>query len=318
MGLQTGNCKKSLILHATVNVMKHLLLSTACCIFFVLNTFSQQRVNDTTILTSDSVQLYLKVSGKGTPCIFVHGGPGAWSRSFEAMGGNRLEEKLTMYYFDQRGSGRSKAATNEDYSLDRLVKDIENIRSLTGSEQVYLVAHSFGGIPAFKYAEKYPQHVKGLILLNATLYIYNSLISQVNFINNLYGSHISVANKDSLMQSFFAAKKIMREHKEDYKMLSDNKATVEKLDSIDNAPRDWTFAQRAFGIPDYLKDYTGETAKVKVPVLVITGTNDHNIGPDHYKLFHFPHQQVKVIKGGHVLYYEKNDDFANAVFGFIK
>jgi len=297
--------------------MKHPLLSIACVICTVLNTFSQQKVNDTTILTSDSVQLYLKVSGKGAPCIFVHGGPGAWSRSFEAMGGNRLEEKLTMYYFDQRGSGRSKAAANNNYSLDRLVEDIENIRSLTGSEQVYLVAHSFGGIPAFRYAEKYPQHVKGLILLNATLYIYNSLISQVNFINSLYGSQVSVANKDSLMQSFFAAKKIMREHKEDYKMLSDNKATVEKLDSIDNAPRDWTFAQRAFGIPDYLMDFTTATAKVKVPVLVITGTADHNIGPDHYKLFRFPDQQVKIITGGHVLYYEKNDEFAKTVFSFI-
>jgi proline iminopeptidase len=234
------------------------------------------------------------------------------------MRGKRLEEKLTMYYFDQRGSGRSKAAANNDYSLDRLVEDIENIRMLTGSGQVYLVAHSFGGIPAFKYAEKYPQHVKGLILLNATLYINNSLISQIQFINRLYGSHISVADNDSLMQSFFAAKKIMHERKEDYKMLSDNKATVEMLDSIDAAPREYAFAQRAFGIPDYLRDFTKATANVNVPVLVITGTADHNIGPDHYKLFRFPNQQVKIIKGGHVLYYENNDAFANAVFGFIK
>lgn len=316
--MHSRNCKKSLILRHTNYSMKQLLLLTACIFCTVVNTFGRQRMNDTTVLTSDSVQLYLKVSGKGAPCIFVHGGPGAWSRSFEAMGGNRLEEKLTMYYFDQRGSGRSKAAANNDYSLDRLVEDIENIRSLTGSDQVYLVAHSFGGIPALRYAEKYPGHVKGLILLNATLYIYNSLISQVNFINELYGSHIPVENQDSLMQSFFAARKIMREHKEDYKMLSDNKATVEKLDSIDNAPRDWTFAQRAFGISDYLKDFTQETAKVKAPVLVITGTADHNIGPDHYKLFRFPNQQVKIIKGGHVLYYEKNDEFAEAVFSFTK
>lgn len=183
---------------------------------------------------------------------------------------------------------------------------------------MYLIAHSFGGILAFKYAEKYSAHAKGLILLNATLYINNSLISQIQFINGLTGQHITVADNDSLMQSFFAAKRILRERQLDYKMLSDNKATTDRLDGIDNAPRDFSFAQRALGMPEYLRDFTKETAKVNVPVLVITGTADHNIGPDHYKLFHFPKQRVKIIKGGHVLYYEKNDEFANAVFGFVK
>lgn len=112
--------------------MKQIALSVVFLFCTVFNMFSQQqslpqRINDSTVLTSDGVQLYLKVSGKGAPCIFVHGGPGAWSRSFEAMGGNRLEDKLTMYYFDQRGSGRSKAAANNDYSLDRVVEDIVRI-----------------------------------------------------------------------------------------------------------------------------------------------------------------------------------------------
>ncbi len=136
---------------------------------------------DTTLLTSDGVKLYLKVSGRGSACIFVHGGPGAWSKSFECLGGNALEQNLTMYYYDQRGSGRSDAATNNDYSLARMVEDIENIRAATGADKVYLLAHSFGGILAYNYALKYPQHVKGLILLNATLSINHSLRNQIAF-----------------------------------------------------------------------------------------------------------------------------------------
>ncbi len=40
---------------------------------------------------------------------------------------------------------------------------------------------------------------------------------------------------------------------------------------------------------------------------------DHNIGPDHYKLFRFPNQRVQVIDGGHLLYYEMNDAFLKAI-----
>lgn len=302
--------------------LKTQLLLIVCLLFSWSGVFGHQmgpakRLNDSTIATSDSVALYLKVVGRGAPCIFVHGGPGAWSRSFEAMGGNALEKHLTMYYYDQRGSGRSQPAPNNDYSLDRMVEDIEDIRSLTGSEQVYVMGHSFGGVLAFKYAAKYPTHVKGLILLNSTLSLIYSLQSQITFINKLIDTDIIVEKPDSLMTSFIAAKTLLHKHDMEYKMLSDSRTTVEKLDSIDNAPRSYAFAQRALSMPEYFNDFTKETAEVNIPVLVIAGTDDHNIGPNHYKQFRFPRQQTRLIKGGHVLYYEKNKEFVEAVLEFI-
>lgn len=302
--------------------LKTQLLLIVCLFFSWSGVFGHQmgpekRLNDSTIATSDSVALYLKVVGRGAPCIFVHGGPGAWSRSFEAMGGNALEKHLTMYYYDQRGSGRSQPAPNNDYSLDRMVEDIEDIRSLTGSEQVYVMGHSFGGVLAFKYAAKYPTHVKGLILLNSTLSLIYSLQSQITFINKLIDTDIIVEKPDSLMTSFITAKTLLHKHDMEYKMLSDSRTTVEKLDSIDNAPRSYAFAQRALSMPEYFNDFTKETAEVNIPVLVIAGTDDHNIGPNHYKQFRFPRQQTRLIKGGHVLYYEKNKEFVEAVLEFI-
>jgi proline iminopeptidase len=271
------------------------------------------------VLTSDSVSLFVKTAGAArNACIFIHGGPGAWSKSFEEMGGSVLEQKLTMYYFDQRGCGRSASPANNDYSPERMVEDIETIRKQAGKSKVYLIAHSFGGILALKYAEKYPEHVKGLIMLNCTLYVNNSLLNQIAFINKTIGSHI-VASKDSVLQAFIEAKTQLRKAGLEYKMLSDNKDAVEKLDSVDNSEeRNNSFAQHVFTMPIYWEDFTRETAKVKVPVLVITGTRDNNIGPEHYKLFKFPNQQVKIIEGGHIRYYENNKEFAKAVFAFVK
>jgi len=299
--------------------MRNSLLLLLTLFSLTPNTFSQQvRVGtEGSTKTSDNVSLFVEKAGKGTPCIFVHGGPGAWSKSFEEMGGNVLEQKLTMYYFDQRGCGRSTSPANNDYGPERMVEDIETIRKYTGENKVYLIAHSFGGVLALKYAEKYPEHVKGLIMLNATLYVDNSLLNQIAFINKTIGTHI-VAPKDSVLHAFMQAKTALHKKNLDYKILSDNKSLVDYLDSLDNDPkRNNSFARQAFNMPVYFSDFTKETKDVKVPVLVITGTKDNNIGPQHYKLFKFPNQQVKIIEGGHILYFEKNKEFADAVFGFV-
>jgi proline iminopeptidase len=235
------------------------------------------------------------------------------------MGGNILEKHLTMYYYDQRGSGRSASPSDNNYSLERMAEDIDNIRTISGSDKIYLIAHSFGGVLAYEYAKRYQQHVRGLILTNATLNLPNSLANQIEFVNQLIDTHVTITNPDSIMQPFFAAKKLLRDQGLEYKMLSDNKATVEKLDSIDNSiARNHSFAGKAIATPTYFADFTSGTADIKIPVLVITGTDDHNIGPNHYKLFRFPNQKVTIINGGHVLYYEKNKAFEKAVIDFVR
>lgn len=300
---------------------KHLIILT--CILALTTGRSAKAApeasSDTTLLTSDGVKLYLKISGHGSACIFVHGGPGAWSKSFERLGGNALEQNLTMYYYDQRGSGRSDAATNEDYSLARMVEDIENIRAVTGVDKVYLLAHSFGGILAYNYALKYPQHIKGLILLNATLSINHSLRNQINFANQKLGTSFHAADSSAVVPTYLTAITALRQKGIAYQMLSDNKQHVRLLDSIDTSlKRNYAFGQVALGMAEYFKDFTVNTDRLNVPVLVISGTKDHNIGPDHYKLFRFPDQRVQVIDGGHLLYYEMNDAFLKVIREFLR
>lgn len=59
------------------------------------------------IITSDGIKLYIERSGKGASCIYLHGGPGYWSKSFQHFAGDHVEEDLEMVYLDQRGCGRS-------------------------------------------------------------------------------------------------------------------------------------------------------------------------------------------------------------------
>jgi len=283
--------------------------------------FSQINIADSLsyITTSDHVRLYVKKSGSGPVCIYIHGGPGAWSKSFEDLKGNNLEQKLKMVYYDQRGCGRSQISIDKNYGLERMVDDIEDIRRALGTEKIYLLSHSFGGIIAVSYAKKYPDHLLGLILANSTLNLNYSLEQQIIHVNDLLETNFRVSNIDSLMPVFSAARNALSQKGLNYKMLSDKKETVELLDSIDNSyNRTTDFAQHLWDFPEYHKDFTNLTKTIELPVLIITGKKDYAIGVNHYKAFLFPNKKVVKINGGHVLYYEQNKDFANAVFSFIK
>ena len=98
--------------------------------------------------TSDGVELYFEIAGEGKPCLYLHGGPGYWSKSFQHFSGKLLEEHLQMVYLDQRGCGRSEHSPTQDYSLNRLIDDIEELRIFLGIEEWFVLGHSFGGILA--------------------------------------------------------------------------------------------------------------------------------------------------------------------------
>lgn len=273
------------------------------------------------LTTDDGTRLFVKKSGKGPICIFIHGGPGAWSKSFENLKGNNLETNLSMVYFDQRGCGRSEKAATGDYSMDRMIEDIELIRRHYNSDKVYLMSHSFGGVLAVNYALKFPQHVKGLILVNSTLNLRYSLNNQIKYINSLLKTDFTPpdSTSTSLMSTFLSARKALSAKDLNYKMLSDNKNSVDLVDKIDGKnPGDYDFAKNVFQISDYWEDYTKITQQITLPVLIITGEKDHSIGENHYTSFNFTNKEIKKINGGHLLYYENNLEFIRSVFRFIK
>ena len=118
----------------------------------------------------NGVQLWYRVSGAAVqgraPLLSLHGGPGYNSYSFEKTIGPRLERRMQVVYFDQRGSGRSERPAGGDYSMNTLVEDVEALRRYLGVPQIALLGHSFGATIALEYATRYPEHVQKLIVTN--------------------------------------------------------------------------------------------------------------------------------------------------------
>ncbi|ASK30259.1 alpha/beta hydrolase [Chryseobacterium sp. T16E-39] len=292
-------------------------------LLLIINTLSAQSGSEDFFQTSDHVKIHYKVSGNGEACIYVPGGPGQGYPSFELMGGNHLEKNLKMIYMDQRGSGKS--AQSDDYHLDKMVQDIEELRQHLKLNKIFLMAHSFGGIIAVNYAKKYPQHVKGIILANVTLHFLNneSVQEQIEYANQLLHLKNKKIEKDSLSSELSTLSKALRSKKMGYRFLTDDIETIKEMDKIDSLhPRIIDFGMAVITkpkeFPEYYADYAPLTKDINVPTLIITGKKDKAVGTKHYQSFQFPNKKIASIDGGHLLYYEENKEFINAVWDFVR
>ena len=108
---------------------------------------------------------------KNQAIVFMHGGPGNNSVSFELSAAKNLAN-LGFYVitFDQRGCGRSKKDSITDhYKFNAANVDINTILKKYNVTQAAFIGDSWGGTTSIKFAESFPEKVKAIILLNSPL-----------------------------------------------------------------------------------------------------------------------------------------------------
>ncbi|MGC0314850.1 alpha/beta fold hydrolase [Kitasatospora acidiphila] len=112
----------------------------------------------------DGLELAYRTVGEGAPLVCLAGGPFRDAAYLGDLGGLSAYRRLIL--LDLRGTGRS--ATPDDpasYRCDRLVEDVEALRVHLGLETVDLLAHSAAANLAMRYAERYPQRIRRLLLV---------------------------------------------------------------------------------------------------------------------------------------------------------
>lgn len=115
---------------------------------------------------SDGAELTYHLVGEGEPLICLPGGPMRASAYLGDLGGLTAHRRLVL--LDLRGTGDSATpADPATYRCDRLVDDVEALRTHLGAECIDLLAHSAGGSLAMLYAARYPQRVARLVLVTA-------------------------------------------------------------------------------------------------------------------------------------------------------
>src|SRR5262249_8087687 len=108
--------------------------------------------------------IYYKIIGKGAPLMIVHGGPGA-SHDYLLPYLLPLARTSRLVFIDERGSGRSERLEDtSQYTVEKKVEDVEDVRKALGLGKVSLIGHAYGGVLAQAYAFKYQGNLTHLIL----------------------------------------------------------------------------------------------------------------------------------------------------------
>ncbi len=95
--------------------------------------------------------------------ILLHGGPGADHSMFKPFF-SRLADVAQVIYLDQRGNGRSAAASPATWNLAQWGDDVKAFCDALGIDRPIVFGGSFGGFVAQSYATRHPAHPGKLIL----------------------------------------------------------------------------------------------------------------------------------------------------------
>lgn len=101
--------------------------------------------------------------------VFLHGGPGYNSASFEIGAAEKLAQRgFYVITYDRRGAGRSKVKKAK-YTFEEAEKDLKKVMKKNKVSKANLIGHSFGGALAIRFAEDYPEMVDNIVLVGAPL-----------------------------------------------------------------------------------------------------------------------------------------------------
>lgn len=276
------------------------------------------------IITSDNVDLFVEVKGKGIPCLYVHGGPGSGSYWMEKLFGGFLEQHFQMIYLDQRGASRSGSPKDSNFTMDRMVKDFEEVRTALGIKQWITIGHSFGGVLQTGYADRCPDVVKGMIFINCTLNLTESLTNSwapkaceflgITDTKPYMDQSIPVFDRLSGLMSQLHEKNLF------WKMGFASKESEDIMNKTFREIKNWNHDEEniIITLKEYLEDFKKETAHMKMPVLFFYGKTDWMIGPDHYKTVKFPNMLLWESNVGHVPFIENKQDLENAIKNYLE
>ena len=116
-----------------------------------------------TVQTND-IETYYERSGSGPPVVFVHGAIvdyTQWQPQFDA-----LSDDYTTIAYDVRGHGRTGGSDRESYSMDLFSDDLAALVDALELDRPVVCGLSLGGCIAQAYADRYPDRLSGLVLVD--------------------------------------------------------------------------------------------------------------------------------------------------------
>ena len=228
------------------------------------------------------VSLFVKVIGHGYPLVLMHGGPGADHISMLSF--QPCADQYTLIFYDHRCNGRSRGAEASTMTWENLTADADALRQALGFEKWAVLGHSFGGMVALEYALRYPHSLSHLMLIDtcgdsrwAQENAPNTLAQRgfspdtVNIARRFFNGQIAPNEMFPAMMKFGKAYYFHRSPLQVAHMLVSGMRVKMRPEAL------------IFGFGQLLKGWSvmDRLGEIKVPTLVLGGSDDFQFPPEH-------------------------------------
>jgi len=116
-------------------------------------------------LEVNGVSLFTRRVGAGPLVVVLHGGPGA-HHDYLLPQYDRLARGRELFYYDQRGGGRSPVPRETPVGWREHVADLAGLREALGLERMTILGYSWGGLLAVLFLLEHPDSVERLALVS--------------------------------------------------------------------------------------------------------------------------------------------------------
>lgn len=255
--------------------------------------------------------------GQGPMLLVLGGGPGVSSQLYQHHL-RPLAKERTLVFFDYRGTGRSRGGPPSSFKNDHL--DLLEVISQLATEKVGILAHSYGGIHALKYAAAHPHRVTDLILIS-TATAFSQVGKDARMAKAKRLGESKMAEQAALFGALFQA--------------PDNVAIAQKVSRIEayNQFLSPTTQQISLFVgaginykvamenQDWVGlDFTSLLSQIKARTLVVFSTKDIIVAPKYSRALArgIPHaKRLELSRSGHWCFIEEPEAFFSTVGRFL-
>jgi pimeloyl-ACP methyl ester carboxylesterase len=258
------------------------------------------------VLVLDQQVIHYEVLGQGEPVLFLHGWMGSWRYWLPAM--EVVAQYFRTYSFDFWGFGDSDKHA-ETHTIQEYVSQVICFLDGMGIARCRLVGHSMGGMVSLKTAIDHPERIVRVATAGAVIEG-SALAPLLKLTTNQLIARLFV--RRSLVTGMWS--RLMHNIKSGWR-----RWFQEVVDESAKADQDAILRSvRSMRQTDLRPDLAG----LKVPALIIHGSEDDIVNPDQAEIFqqiHVPMARVVVMpRCRHFPWMDDPETFNGLLLGFLR
>ena len=220
----------------------------------------------------------------------------------------RFGYKMLLHDF----KGQLKSSKPEGpYTFEEHAMELKELMDFLQIKNANLIGTSYGGEVALKFAIKFPEYVKKMVIIDS--------VSELDEVLRFFiKGWISLAEKENGIEFFYGT---MPSIYSDSYIRKNYKELEKRASAIDKMPKDFFKGQICL-YETFLQDVymTKELHKIKSPTLVICGEKDI-LKPLKFSQIiadNVPNSEFVIIPDcGHVVIFEKPEELVSILLGFL-